>query len=85
MHSMTGYGRAESLSEFGRILIELKGVNHKYLEINVKLPRRYFFLEEKIKKVVQSKVHRGKIDLYVTVEEALSKNVKIDENLVYEY
>ncbi|ABB14282.1 YicC/YloC family endoribonuclease [Carboxydothermus hydrogenoformans] len=85
MQSMTGYGRAESISEFGRILIELKGVNHKYLEINVKLPRRYFFLEDKIKKVVQSKVYRGKIDLYVTVEEALSKNVKIDENLVYEY
>ncbi|GAV23732.1 YicC/YloC family endoribonuclease [Carboxydothermus pertinax] len=85
MQSMTGYGRAESISEFGRILVELRGVNHKYLEINIKLPRRYFFLEEKIKKVVQAKVFRGKVDLFVTVEEALSKNVKLDVNLVYEY
>lgn len=82
---MTGYGRAESISEFGRILIELKGVNHKYLEINIKLPRRYFFLEDKIKKIVQSKVFRGKIDLFVTIEESANKSIKLNEALVYEY
>ena len=85
MQSMTGYGRAESISEFGRILIELKGVNHKYLEINIKLPRRYFFLEDKIKKIVQSKVFRGKIDLFVTIEESANKSIKLNEALVYEY
>jgi len=85
MQSMTGYGRAESISEFGRILIELKGVNHKYLEINIKMPRRYFFLEDKIKKIVQSKVFRGKIDLFVTIEESANKSIKLNEALVYEY
>ena len=82
--SMTGYGRAESDAE-GRILVEIKSVNHRYLSFP-RTTRGYNFLDEKLKSYVQSKVSRGKVDVFVTIE-ALedAAAVKINHSLADGY
>ncbi len=66
--SMTGYGRrCEELGD-KRITVELRSVNNRYLDCNVKLPRIYICAEDALKKRVQSRISRGKVDLFVTVE-----------------
>ena len=65
---MTGYGRrCEELGD-KRITVELRSVNNRYLDCNVKLPRIYICAEDALKKRVQSRISRGKVDLFVTVE-----------------
>ncbi len=66
--SMTGYGRYEQMYGSRKISVELKSVNHKFLEFSCRVPRTMAFLEEKLKGYVQSRVARGKIDLYLCVE-----------------
>ena len=65
--SMTGYGRAEvSAAEFD-IVVELRSVNHKFFEFSVRLPRSFSFAEDKLKKLCQARIARGKVDMFVTV------------------
>lgn len=67
VRSMTGYGRCET-SESGRdITVEIKSVNHRYFEINTRVTRGYGFIEDRLKKYLQSKVSRGKLDVFITV------------------
>ena len=66
--SMTGYGRFEDLDSPRKISVELKSVNHKFFEFSCRLPRTMAFMEDKLKTYVQSRVFRGKIDLYLSVE-----------------
>ncbi len=66
--SMTGYGRFEDLESPRKISVELKSVNHKFFEFSCRLPRTMAFMEDKLKTYVQSRVFRGKIDLYLSVE-----------------
>ena len=66
MKSMTGFGRAKinvNQREYG---VEIKSVNHKYCDINIKVPRNLNYLEEKIKKQISNKVSRGKFDVFVS-------------------
>ena len=64
--SMTGYGRG-SIELAGRsYTIEIKSVNHRYCDLNIKMPKSLFPLEDRIRKVIQSKLNRGKIDLFLT-------------------
>ena len=64
--SMTGFGRG-NYEESGRsFVIEIKSVNHRYLDVNVKLPRAMISLEERIRKAISEKISRGKIDVFVT-------------------
>lgn len=67
VRSMTGYGRAQSVIDGLDITIELKSVNHRYFEFSARTPRGYSFVEDKLKNYVQSRVSRGKIDLFLTV------------------
>lgn len=81
--SMTGYGK-QSLSENEReYQIEIKSVNHRYLDISVKMPRVLSYLEDEIKKVIATKIKRGKIDVFVTFENhsAEGKNVTINTEI----
>ena len=64
--SMTGYGRANNSKNDREYQIEIKSVNHRYLDINVKIPRQISYLEDAIKKEISNKVKRGKIDVFVT-------------------
>lgn len=87
LKSMTGYGRGES-TENGKIWsVEIKTVNHRFLDINVKLPRQYSLLEEKIRSVVKKQTARGRIDIYIKVEDKseFSRKVKLDKDLAKEY
>lgn len=68
--SMTGYGKGEVAYAGGRIIVELRCVNHRYGEISVKLPRALMPFENDIKKRVAEKLSRGKIDVFIQLEGA---------------
>ncbi len=85
--SMTGYGRAtETLNKRG-ITVEVKSVNHRFLDCTVKTPRAYIFLEDPVKSAVSTYVNRGKTDVFITIDnsEAENVNVKINESLLRGY
>ena len=65
---MTGYGRCEVTDGPRKITVEMKSVNHKFFEFSCRVPRVMMFLEEPLKAYVQSRVARGKIDLFLTLE-----------------
>ncbi len=78
--SMTGYGK-QNLSVEGReYQIEIKSVNHRYLDINVKIPKAISYLEETIKKEISNKIKRGKIDVFVSFENNSEEGRKIEIN-----
>jgi uncharacterized protein (TIGR00255 family) len=78
--SMTGYGRAQGSFSGGEITVEVKSVNNRYLDANVKLPRVYGYIEDAIKAQVQKTISRGKVDVFVTINAAGADNVKISVN-----
>ena len=87
IRSMTGYGK-QSLSIDGReYQIEIKSVNHRYLDINIKMPKTLSYLEDTIKKEISEKIERGKIDVFITFENNSQegKNIKINKELAKLY
>ena len=66
--SMTGYGKAEATAETGRITVEIRSVNHRYGEINVKIPRPLMPFENEGRKSVAARLKRGKIEVFVQME-----------------
>lgn len=78
--SMTGYGKGEAENELFRLKIELKSVNHRYLDINIKSPRYLIYLEERIKKFIKEDLSRGKIDVFINLDfiNQSSIDVKVD-------
>ncbi|HAL63130.1 MAG: YicC family protein [Firmicutes bacterium] len=69
LKSMTGYGRKEEIADGKRILCEIKSVNHRYADYNIKVPRHYGFLEERVRNLVSGYIKRGKVDIYIAVED----------------
>jgi len=86
-NSMTGFGRGETNGQGYTFSIEMKSVNHRFLEIVVKLPRVFNVFEERIRKVIQERVSRGRIEVYVNVKETEEKKrlVKVDKELTLSY
>ena len=80
LKSMTGYGRCEETVNGRHITVELKSVNHKYFEFSPRVTRGYGFLEDKLKTYVQSRVSRGKIDLYLSIETLEDSDVVVNVN-----
>ena len=78
--SMTGYGRAEETFNGCTITVELRSVNNRYLDCNVRIPRLYLFAEEAIKSRVQSSISRGKVDVFVTLDSAGAERVQVSVN-----
>ena len=78
--SMTGFGRSEYSDEKRNITVEIKSVNHRYSDINVRMPRRYSFAEEKVKNAVKTAARRGKIEVSVMVENIGDEDVNIRLN-----
>lgn len=73
--SMTGYGRAEDTLHGRKILAEVKSVNNRYFDCGIKLPRGYIFAEEDLKKAVRETITRGKVDVFITIDDsALAQN-----------
>ena len=85
--SMTGYGKANLSKELREYQIEIKSVNHRYLDIAIKIPRVLSYLEDDIKKEISKKVKRGKIDVCITFENNSTegRNVKINTEIAKIY
>ena len=64
--SMTGYGKSNMSKNLREYQVEIKSVNHRYLDVSIKMPRSLSYLEEEIKKAVSSKLTRGKVDVFIT-------------------
>ncbi len=71
MHSMTGYGKGVAKLDGKTVTIELKSVNHRYLDYGIKMPRAFMFLEDAIKKCIEARIARGHIDVFITYEQTL--------------
>ena len=78
--SMTGYGRAREVRSRRDITVEVRSVNNRYLDCNVKLPRMYAFTEDAVKKHVQQAVSRGKVDVFITVDATAADVSKVAVN-----
>lgn len=74
LKSMTGYGRSEFVDENYDLSFEMKAVNHKFLDIQVKLPYFLNFCEEDVKKVVRKKLSRGRVDIFIRGKQKFSEN-----------
>ena len=85
--SMTGFGRAKYENEGRNYTVEIKSVNHKYSDINIKLPRFLNYLEDKIRKTISNSISRGKIDVFISFENYSDKgtNIKINRELAKQY
>ena len=78
--SMTGYGRAHKIVEGRSITVEIKSVNHRYLDFNIKAPRLYGFVEEPLRSLVQSVTTRGKVDIFILIEPFGTDDVSVGLN-----
>ena len=85
--SMTGYGRGKLESDGREFIVEIKSINHRYNDTSIKMPRYLSFLEDKVRQYVTKSISRGKIEVYISVNNisAESKNVIIDKELAGEY
>lgn len=87
IRSMTGYGREETVIEDRKFTVEIKAVNHRYLDLAVRVPRKLSFLEIRIRNFLKERMERGKVDCFVFYEN-LSENdvsLKYNESLAEEY
>lgn len=85
--SMTGFGRAEVLEGNTKFTVELKSVNHRYLDVNIKMPKKLNFFESAIRNLLKEYMERGKVDLFITYED-FSENtgsLKLNKALAGEY
>jgi len=87
MRSMTGYGRGEAEAEGKKFSVEIKSVNHRYSEIIVKQPRQYMLLEENIRRLIQKNIQRGRVEVFIKVEETGEKKpeIKVDKDNALAY
>ncbi|MGR6835710.1 YicC/YloC family endoribonuclease [Syntrophomonas erecta] len=85
--SMTGFGRSQFNDIGYQVSCEMRSVNHRYLDIGVRIPRRYAPLEELIKEEVKKYVQRGRIDISINIEksEETTRNIKVDKDLAIAY
>jgi uncharacterized protein (TIGR00255 family) len=84
---MTGYGRGEGVCSCGNVVVEVRSVNNRYLDCAVKLPRSYLFAEDALKGRVQKATTRGKVDVFVTLDQSAGDGlvVKVNEPLAASY
>ena len=85
--SMTGFGRGEHIDQDLKIVVEMKAVNHRYSDINVKIPRKLSFLETEVRNYLKTEIQRGKIDVFITCEDLAdhTADVRLHEGLAREY
>ncbi|MBQ8489307.1 MAG: YicC family protein [Pseudobutyrivibrio sp.] len=77
---MTGYGKGFAENENARVTIEMKSVNHRYLDLNIKLPKKLNFLESLIRNKISESIFRGKVDVYITLNEHSDACYKVSIN-----
>ncbi|MCI8598308.1 MAG: YicC family protein [Lachnospiraceae bacterium] len=78
--SMTGFGRCEISEGDRKMTVELKSVNHRYLDVNIKMPKKLNFFESAIRSLLKTYVQRGKIDIFITYEDLTETKVSLRYN-----
>ena len=74
---MTGFGRGEYIAQDLKIVVEMKAVNHRYSDINVKIPRKLSFLEQEVRNYLKKEILRGKIDIFITYEDLADRTSQV--------
>ncbi len=85
--SMTGFGRSQ-LNENGYVVsCEIKGVNHRYLDPHIRMPRRYGLLEDRVKEELKKNIHRGRLEISINIEKTRESTriIKVDKELAIAY
>lgn len=84
---MTGFGRGRADNEVQAVTVEMKSVNHRFCEITVRMPRQLMEIEDKIKKIIQTYIKRGRVEVFVTIsgEGLAKKTLQTDWELLGEY
>ena len=87
IRSMTGYGRDQQLLHGRSITVEIRSVNHRYFEFSCRAPRGCAFLEDRLKRALQSAISRGKVEVALTLQTVESRNtsVAVDHALAGQY
>ncbi|HIS25446.1 MAG TPA: YicC family protein [Candidatus Pullilachnospira intestinigallinarum] len=75
--SMTGFGRAQEEDQERRFTVEIKSVNHRYLDFNIKMPKKLSFFEASIRSLMKEYMQRGKVDVFITCEDFTKSNVSL--------
>ena len=85
--SMTGFGRCEHVLGDRKFTVEIKAVNHRYFDVNIKMPKKFNFFESAIRSVMKEYIQRGKVDVFITCEDDTENNfsLKYNENIAGEY
>lgn len=78
--SMTGFGRAELADAKRKITVEIKAVNHRYLDCNIKMPKKLGFFESSIRTVIKDYIQRGKVDIFITYEDYTENTMNLKYN-----
>lgn len=87
IRSMTGFGRCEVADGERKFTVEMKGVNHRYLDVNIRMPKKLNFFETSIRNLLKKRIQRGKVDLFISYEDLSEGQVslKYNEALAQEY
>ena len=85
--SMTGFGRCEITDGDRKFTVELKGVNHRYLDVNIRMPKKLNFFESAIRNLLKQYAQRGKVDIFISYEDLSESQVSLKYNptLAQEY
>jgi uncharacterized protein (TIGR00255 family) len=85
--SMTGFGRGEFRTGETSITVEIRSVNHRYNDISIKMPKSLSFLDERVRQYVQSRISRGRVDVFISYElsEVRDPEVKVNYDLAHSY
>ena len=78
--SMTGFGRCEFADEDRKFTVEIKAVNHRYLDVNIKMPKKLNFFESAIRTLLKEYMERGKVDIFISYEDFTQDNVSLKYN-----
>lgn len=85
--SMTGFGRCETVTDEFKISVEMKAVNHRYLDLSIKMPKKFNFFEAGIRNLLKNYIQRGKVDVFITCEDYTEskRSLKYNSALAAEY
>jgi uncharacterized protein (TIGR00255 family) len=87
MKSMTGYGEASQNVRGAKVTIQIRSLNHRHLDLQLRVPREYLSFEEEIRKTLRQRISRGRVDLFINryAAKAQSRRLDVDEALVGQY
>lgn len=80
LKSMTGFGRYETITNEYKISVEMKAVNHRYLDLNIKMPKKFNYFEASIRTLLKAYLQRGKVDLFISYEDYTEGNFCLNYN-----